>query len=179
MDREWDVSRLLWLGICGSASEMSRIEGQRKLVLVVDDNDAEREMYGSLLWYNGFDVAYADTGRTGIDLAHKEHPDLILLDMMLPDIDGLRVCDELKRGGAMNDVPVVALSGRTERELGPAARSVGCIRYLEKPISAIDVLHEVEKLIGRAPPPGDTDVPPRGQRARNADNFSYGAIPRN
>ena len=137
---------------------MSSTDGQRKLVLVVDDNDAERELYGSLLWYNGFDVAYADTGEAGVALAHQQHPDLVLLDMMLPDIDGLRVCDEMKRDAALTHVPVVALSGRAERELGYAARSVGCVRYLEKPISAIDVLHEVERLIGRAPPPGEFDA---------------------
>ncbi len=139
---------------------MSSADVQRKLVLVADDNDAEREFYGRLLWYNGFDVAYAETGLAGVELAHEQHPDLILLDMMLPDIDGLRVCDELKRDAATNDVPVIALSGRSERELGPAARNVGCALYLEKPISAVDVLHEVERLIGRAPSPGDIEVSP-------------------
>ncbi|HET9441170.1 MAG TPA: response regulator [Longimicrobiales bacterium] len=132
---------------------------QRKLVLVVDDNDAERELYGRLLWYNGFDVAFAVTGEEGISLARQKAPDLVLLDMMLPGIDGLKVCDDLKRDAQTTSVPVIALSGRPERELGPAARSVGCVTYLEKPISAVTVLHEVERLIGRAPAPGDLEVP--------------------
>lgn len=131
---------------------------QRKLVLVVDDNEAERELYGRLLWYNGFDTLFAETGKEGLDLARQTPPDLVLLDMMLPDIDGLKVCDDLKRDARTNSVPVIALSGRPERELGAAARSVGCVRYLEKPISAIDVLHEVERLIGRAPSPADLEI---------------------
>jgi len=127
----------------------------RKLVLVIDDNDAERELYGRLLWYNGFDVAYAETGEEGVELARKEPPDLVLLDMMLPGIDGLEVCNRIKHDTPATSVPVVALSARKERELGAAARSLGCAKYLEKPISPLEVLYEVEQLIGRAPAPGD------------------------
>jgi CheY-like chemotaxis protein len=127
----------------------------RKLVLVIDDNDAERELYGRLLWYNGFDVAFAETGEQGLELARQQPPDLVLLDMMLPGIDGMEVCDKLKRDIGAISVPVVALSGRSERELGAAARGIGCVKYLEKPISPLNVLYEVEELIGRPPPPGD------------------------
>jgi CheY-like chemotaxis protein len=128
---------------------------QRKLVLVIDDNDAERQLYGGLLWYNGFDVAFAETGEDGVQLAREQTPDLVLLDLMLPGIDGVSVCNILKQDDQTTDVPVVALSGRSEREFGSAARSAGCANYLEKPISPLEVLHEVERLIGRPPPPGD------------------------
>lgn len=127
----------------------------RKLVLVIDDERAERELYGGLLWYNGFDVAYAETGEDGLRMATEQPPDLVLLDMMLPGIDGLGVCETLKSDDRTNTVPVLALSGRREGELGPAARRLGCETYLEKPISPLEVLHEVERLIGRPPPPGD------------------------
>lgn len=129
-----------------------------KRVLFIEDNAAERELYGQLLWYNGFDVAFAETGEDGLRLASEEPPDLVLLDMMLPGIDGVEVCDMLKRDVRTHDVPVLALSGRSRRELGSAARSVGCANYLEKPISPLEVLYEVERLIGRPPPPGDIDV---------------------
>jgi CheY-like chemotaxis protein len=129
----------------------------RKLVLVIDDNDAERQLYGGLLWYNGFDVAYAESGEDGLQQARKRTPDLVLLDIMLPGIDGVQVCDILKHESETVDVPVVALSGRSERELGYAARTAGCANYLEKPISPLDVLYEIERLIGRAPPPDPTE----------------------
>ena len=129
----------------------------KKVVLVIDDEQAERELYGGLLWYNGFDVAFAETGEDGLRLAAEEPPDLVLLDMMLPGIDGLGVCKTLKADPRTNNIPVLALSGRRERELGPAARRLGCVQYLEKPISPLAVLHEVERLIGRAPPPGGPD----------------------
>ena len=129
----------------------------RKVVLVIDDDQAERELYGRLLWYNGFDVAFAETGEDGLEVAHEQQPDLVLLDMMLPGIDGLGVCETLKSDSRTHDIPVLALSGRRENELGPAARRMGCAKYLEKPISPIEVLHQVEDLIGRAPPPGEMD----------------------
>jgi CheY-like chemotaxis protein len=128
---------------------------ERKLVLVIDDNDAERELYGGLLWYNGFDVAFADTGEGGVRRARERTPDLVLLDLMLPDIDGVSVCSILKDDDDTSEVPVVALSGRSEREMGHAARTAGCANYLEKPISPLDVLYEIERLIGRPPPQGD------------------------
>jgi len=136
----------------------------RKLVLVIDDNDAERELYGRLLWYNGFDVAYAETGEKGLDLARRQQPDLVLLDMMLPGIDGLEVCGKLKGDESASRVPVVALSGRSVRDLGPAAIGLGCARYLEKPISPLEVLYEVEQLIGRPPSPGEDLADPDAEQ---------------
>ncbi len=129
----------------------------RKVVLVIDDDQAERELYGRLLWYNGFDVSYAETGEDGLQLAGEQPPDLVLLDMMLPGMDGLGVCETLKTNARTHDIPVLALSGRRENELGPAARRIGCAKYLEKPISPVEVLHEIERLIGRQPPPGELE----------------------
>jgi CheY-like chemotaxis protein len=129
----------------------------RKVVLVIDDDHAERELYGRLLWYNGFDVSFAETGEDGLELATERRPDLVLLDMMLPGMDGLGVCETLKTDERTHDIPVLALSGRRENELGAAARRLGCENYLEKPISPVTVLHEVERLIGRQPPPGEIE----------------------
>ena len=58
-------------------------------VLVVDDNAAERELYALMLYYNGFDVLKADDGVAGIEIAHQQRPDLILMDYRMPQMDGL------------------------------------------------------------------------------------------
>lgn len=126
----------------------------RKLVLVIDDCDAERELYGRLLWYNGFDVIFAVTGEEGIQFARERAPDLVVLDLILPGMGGIDVCQILKEQVSAT-LPVLVLSARSERELGHAAREAGCDKYLEKPISPVKVLFEVERLIGRPPPSGE------------------------
>jgi DNA-binding response OmpR family regulator len=127
---------------------------RRGLVLVVEDNPHDWEIYGKILWYNGFDVMYAPDGATAYDMVVRHHPDLILLDLGLPDMDGIELCAMLKQDERMADVPIVILSGRPASELGAVALEAGCVRYLEKPAMPIDVLHVVEDLIGRQPPAG-------------------------
>lgn len=126
---------------------------KRPVILVVDDDPDDREIYGKLLWYNGFDLLYAESGETALRLARSHLPDLILLDLVLPDATGLDVCSSVKGHPHTRDIPVVMLTGRTEAETGGPARAAGCERFLQKPLAPIDVLHTVEELIGRAPLP--------------------------
>lgn len=126
-------------------------ERDRQLVLVVDDNPHEREIYGRILWYNGFDVIFAFDGETALRLADEQRPHLVLLDLGLPDIPGLSVCEQLRQRAYMSDVPVIVLSGMARDRHGPQLRRAGCTQYLEKPVSPIAVLHEVERFIGRSP----------------------------
>lgn len=142
-----------------AASEGDR---QRPLVLVVEDDPHDWEIYGKLLWYNGFDVLCAADGAEGLQLAQDCRPDLVLLDLGLPEMDGLELCRRLKQHSATPDVPVVVLTARSKASFGQQARLVGCERYLEKPQSPLQVLHEVERVIGRAPP-GAGGQPPEMQ----------------
>jgi CheY-like chemotaxis protein len=125
---------------------------ERKLVLLIEDNPTESEMYGKLLWYNGFDVAFADTGAEGLRLIDEVHPDLVVTDLGLPDIDGFDVCRQLKSNEATANTPVVALSGRAKEHSGERALLEGCVEYFEKPISPYEVLKGIERLIGQQPP---------------------------
>lgn len=147
----------------------------RKLVLVVDDNRAERELYGELLWYNGFDVVFAEDGEEGLRLAEERRPAAAIVDIVMPRMDGLALCRRLKQMPHTRDILVLALTGQPESELGRAAREAGCVRYLEKPIGPIDVLHHLEELIGRQPLAGEVGTGPsqvhrldRGHRATSA-----------
>jgi CheY-like chemotaxis protein len=128
---------------------------QRPLILAVEDEPEHWEIYGKMLWYNGFDVVRAVDGEEGLELAHAARPDLIMLDIMLPKLDGLELCGRLKGDPETAEIPVVILSGRSRSELGARASDLDCASYLEKPIGPLDVLHEVERLVGRAPPAGD------------------------
>ena len=125
----------------------------RKLVLLIEDDEAESEMYGKLLYYNGFDVVFANDGEQGLRLASQTEPDLVVTDLGLPDIDGFDVCRLLKSDKKTADTPVVALSARTRSQAGARAALEGCVEYFEKPISPYEVLKGIENLIGRQPPP--------------------------
>jgi two-component system cell cycle response regulator DivK len=137
----------------------SRSSRERQLVLLVDDDPHDREIYGSILCYNGFDVVCADNGESGIRLARRIRPDVVLLDIGLPDLHGLDLCSSLRAEPDTAGIPVIALSAYAETRMGEQARVAGCTRYIEKPASPVGVLHEIENLVGKAPLPGDGRPP--------------------
>lgn len=125
---------------------------RRPVILVVDDDEHDREIYGQVLCYNGFDVIFAATGASALRAVTRVSVDLVLLDIGLPDVQGVKVLGELRRQGS--DVPVIVLSGFTRDRMGWAVRLYGCVEYIEKPASPVRVLHSVERVVGRAPAPG-------------------------
>ena len=132
---------------------------ERQLVLLVDDDPHDREIYGSILCYNGFDVVCADDGESGIRLARRIAPDVVLLDIGLPDLHGLDLCSTLRTSTDTADIPVIALSAYAETRMGEQARLAGCTRNIEKPASPVAVLHEIENLVGKPPLPGEGNPP--------------------
>lgn len=133
---------------------------QRPVVLVLEDERHDWEIYGKVLLYNGFDVLYAGEGNEGLDMAREQVPDLVLIDLGLPGLDGLAVCRALRSDPRTAGIPVVILTARSRSEYEHRARLAGCSLYLEKPINPVALLHEVEHLIGRPPLPG-VGRPPR------------------
>ena len=132
---------------------------ERQLVLLVDDDPHDREIYGRILCYNGFDVICASDGESGMRLALRYHPDVVLLDIGLPDLHGLDLCSSLRTQAETCDIPVVALSAYAEARMGEQARLAGCTRYIEKPASPVAVLHEIEQLVGKPPLAGEGRAP--------------------
>jgi DNA-binding response OmpR family regulator len=134
-------------------------EAPRPLVLVVEDDEHDWEIYGKILWYNGYDVAYAADGEEGLRLAREQTPDLVLVDMMLPGMNGLELCRRVREDLALDRVPIVMLTGRSVLDIGAQAYAAGCTDFLEKPHSPVELLHRVEDLVGRPAPSGE-GVPP-------------------
>lgn len=130
----------------------SRVPGAgRQVVLLVEDVDADRDMYGGLLWYNGYEVIHAPDGETALSMALEHEPDLILLDIGLPGaLDGIDVARRLRNAGF--DAPMVALTAYSEDDLGDAAREAGVSAFLEKPLDPFSVVREVVRRIGYARP---------------------------
>jgi CheY-like chemotaxis protein len=106
-------------------------------VLIVEDDRDIRESLALVLEGEGYDVACASDGREGLLEARRDHPDLILLDLMMPNMDGWQFRDEQKRDAAIRDIPVVVVSAFGRRpEIDAAA-------YIPKPCTLDDVLDAV------------------------------------
>jgi CheY-like chemotaxis protein len=139
----------------GGAARRGVAERPRPVVLLVEDDPHDRHIYGRTLWYNGFDVVEGSDGAEALLLAREHGPDVILVDLLLPVLNGIEVCRRLKADPATADIPVIALTARSELEFGLLARDAGCMRYLEKPIGPLKVMEAVEAVVGRPPPPGE------------------------
>lgn len=125
----------------------------KKTILLVEDHLGDRNMYGNILWYNGYDVVVAEDGEAGLRLAREIIPDLIILDLQLPKLHGSELLSQLKQDDRTKKIPVVALTGRRLYEFGGNAEVLGFEHFLEKPVSPLQVLRVTEDLIG----PAETD----------------------
>ena len=124
---------------------------QNKTVLVVDDEPDQREIYRAVLRHAGYDVLEAADAKVGLELARTSSPDLILLDIALPQVDGWEAARLLKSDPSTASIPICAISARVL----PADEHTRAIRagfecYLLKPIEPRQVLREVEDRIGHA-----------------------------
>lgn len=114
----------------------------RRVVLVVDDESITRDVVGAMLELEDVDVHVAHDGATALAKAEEVHPDLVLLDVMMPGVDGMEVC---RRLSAQPDAPrVVMLTGLSDDASRRAAAEAGASGYLVKPFSAVDLFHVVD-----------------------------------
>ena len=115
----------------------------RATVLLVDDNEDNRLIYRAMLKHHGYRVLAASDGETAIRAARRLNPDIILMDIDLPGIDGWTAIEILRSAPDTGDVPVLALTARDSAEDRARAEELGCRRYLLKPCSPLDVAAEV------------------------------------
>jgi DNA-binding NtrC family response regulator len=112
-------------------------------ILVVDDTPANVKLLVDLLSVNGFDVVPAGSGTEGLERATADPPDLVLLDVMMPDLDGFTVCERLKQHAATRDVPVIFLTALHETPEKVRAFATGGVDYLTKPFEPRELLARV------------------------------------
>lgn len=126
-------------------------------ILCVDDNDNNLYMLNTLLDRAGFDVLVARTGEEAVAVALAETPDMVLMDLTLPGIDGCEATRRIRAEPGMGDIPIIALSGHAEEDKGATAREAGCTGYARKPIQTRILLTMINGLLsGCAPVPGVT-----------------------
>jgi DNA-binding response OmpR family regulator len=123
---------------------------QPRSVLIIDDDRDHAQTLAWSLQSQGFETMTATAGKRGLALANAERPDAILLDLELPDVDGLEICQQLVDGVATAGIPVVIVSGQDRADVVRRARTAGCDFYLRKPYDPNVVLMVVEQAIARS-----------------------------
>jgi two-component system, cell cycle response regulator DivK len=117
------------------------------LILVVDDYQDAREMYAEYLQFSGFRVAEARNGNEALEQAFALKPDLILMDLSLPGMDGWEATRQLKADARTKAIPVVALTGHALAGASDSARNAGCDSFVTKPCLPDDLVVEVRRML--------------------------------
>lgn len=125
-------------------------------VLVVDDDDTVREVVRRYLTRDGHQVIEAPDGPTGLAAVRREHPDLVVLDLMLPGIDGLEVCREIRSASTVPVIMLTALGEESDRVVG---LEYGADDYVVKPFSPRELALRVRRVLDRASPASPADAP--------------------
>ena len=131
------------------------VNGVRRRVLVVDDEENVAHLVSSALRFDGFETLTADSGSRALAAVAEHEPDLVVLDVMLGDLDGVEVLRRLRSGGS--DVPVVFLTARDAGEHRVEGLRAGADDYVVKPFSVEELLARVHAVLRRTSPP---DKPP-------------------
>lgn len=118
-----------------------------KRVLVIEDNETNMYLISFILKKNEYEIIGAKTGEEGVELALKKRPNLIIMDIQLPGIDGLETTRRIRETKAGREVPIIALTSYTMTGDRGKALSAGCTGYLEKPINPDTIMGEIKKYI--------------------------------
>ena len=119
-------------------------------ILLVEDNEMNRDMLSRRLTRNGFDIVIAVDGQQGVDLALSEGPDLILMDMSLPVLDGWEATRQLKANAATAKIPVIALTAHAMTQDKEKALAAGCDEFDTKPVELPRLLEKINSLLRSA-----------------------------
>ncbi|MEA2094155.1 MAG: response regulator [Pseudomonadota bacterium] len=119
-------------------------------ILLVEDNEMNRDMLSRRLQRKGFEVMIAVDGQAGVEMATSTNPDIILMDLSLPVIDGWEATRRLKADPATQGIPVIALTAHAMADDEQKAREAGCDDYDTKPVNLNRLLGKIENFLGGA-----------------------------
>jgi two-component system, cell cycle response regulator DivK len=117
-------------------------------ILLVEDDEMNRDMLSRRLLKRGYDVVIATDGQQGLDAAGRDRPDIILMDMSLPVVDGWTATRTLKDDPATAGIPIIALTAHAMSGDEEKARSAGCDDFDTKPVELKRLLQKIENLLG-------------------------------
>jgi CheY-like chemotaxis protein len=121
--------------------------GEKRKVLIVDDDRSLRLLVRATLGDEEYEILEAATGKEALEIARRELPELLLLDIMMPTIDGLTVCEQLKSDPATTNINVVMLTAVRRPEDIERSKVVGADEYFTKPFSPLELLQLVERIM--------------------------------
>ena len=122
-------------------------------ILLVEDNELNRDMLSRRLARKGYEVLVAYDGAKGVEMTEKERPDLVLMDMSLPVLDGWEAAQRLKTNPETQSIPVIALTAHAMTEDRERALAAGCDDYDTKPVEMPRLLEKMERLLQKRQSP--------------------------
>ena len=126
-----------------------------KKILLVEDNEVNRRLAGFLLRSHGYQVREATTAAAAFEMVEKDRPDLIVMDIQLPGMDGLEITKKLKEQPATANIPVIAVTSYAMKGDREKALAAGCAGYVTKPIDKNTFIQEVAAHVGSKAKSGD------------------------
>ena len=124
-------------------------------VLVIEDDEMNTVLFKELLVLNGCEVSIAADAETGIDIARKSQPDVILMDVQLPGMDGLSATKVIQRDDELKGVPIIALTAHAMSGDKDKAYAAGCVGYITKPVNTRTFYKEIITSIGASSKDGE------------------------
>ena len=121
----------------------------KKKILIVEDEESLLKLESILLTSKGYDVRGASNGQEALDAIAEEKPDLVLLDIMLPEIDGFEVCQRIKDDPATKEIPVIMLTAKKSREDMARGEKVGADWYITKPFKSVMVIETIQRFLAK------------------------------
>ncbi len=121
-----------------------------RVLLIEDDPDIQRMVQLALKYQGGHEVSVASSGAEGLEKAAAENPDVILLDVMMPEMDGYETCKRLKSQPGTRHIPVVFLSARAQQSEIQKGREIGAIGYLVKPFDPMKLASQLDAILQNA-----------------------------
>ncbi|OGO17592.1 MAG: hypothetical protein A2Z15_08485 [Chloroflexi bacterium RBG_16_50_11] len=120
-----------------------------KKILIVEDDPSFSRAINYIVQKEGYDVITASNGMTGLRMAKEEKPDLLILDVMLPGLDGFEICNRLRQDPQTAKLPIIMLSAKGQEADKATGLKVGANEYLTKPIDRTLLLEKITSLLGK------------------------------
>jgi len=123
------------------------VGGQKGTILVVDDSPTELHIFKKILEKQGYDILFAKDGQEGLELAIQKHPDLILMDVVMPVLNGFQATRKLKNNEKTADIPVIMVTTKDQKTDMNWGMRQGANEYLVKPVAPAELLHKIKALL--------------------------------